>query len=99
MQAIEMVAKRGSVNLFGGLPQGSPYIQFDSNQIHYKEAFVTGTHGGSNRHCTIALNMIASERIKTKEYISLKSGLSDFVKALQFVEKKKGLRVFIDPNR
>jgi L-iditol 2-dehydrogenase len=97
-QAIEMVAKRGSVNFFGGLPKGSPFIQFDSNQVHYKEAFVTGTHGGSNRHCSIALNMIATARINIKEYISLKTGLSDFVKALQFVEDKKGLRVFIDPN-
>jgi L-iditol 2-dehydrogenase len=97
-QALEMVAKRGNVNLFGGLPKGSPSVQFDSNSIHYKESYVIGTHGGSNRHCGIALHMIASGRIKAKEYISAKVGLADFLKAFQLAEEKKGIKIFINPN-
>jgi L-iditol 2-dehydrogenase len=97
-QAVNMVAKRGNVNLFGGLPKGSPHIQFDSNQIHYKEAFVIGTHGGSNRHCQMALNLIASHKIKAREYISSKLGLSDFANALQLAQEKKGLKIFVDPH-
>ena len=97
-QAIKMVAKRGNVNLFGGLPKGSTSIQFDSNLVHYKESFVTGTHGGSNRHCKIALEMISSGRVKAKEYISYQRGLSEFKEALQLAETKKGLKVFIQPD-
>jgi len=48
-QAVQMVAKRGSINLFGGLPRGSPSPRLDVNLIHYKEASVVGTHGSSNR--------------------------------------------------
>jgi L-iditol 2-dehydrogenase len=98
-QAIRMVAKRGNVNLFGGLPKGSPAIQFDSNSIHYKESFVTGTHGGSNRHCEVALAMIASGKIRAGEYVSARLGLSEFHRGLKLAEEKQGLKVFIMPCR
>lgn len=97
-QAIKMVAKRGNINLFGGLPKDNPCIEFDSNIIHYKESYVTGTHGGSNRHCKMALDMIASERIKAKEYISYRLGLSDFQEAIKLAEEKMGLKVFVNPD-
>jgi L-iditol 2-dehydrogenase len=97
-QAMRMVAKRGNVNLFGGLPKGSPSIQFDSNLIHYRESFVTGTHGGSNRHCRIALEMISSGRIKADRYVSYQFELSDFHEALKTAEEKRGLKVFVHPG-
>jgi L-iditol 2-dehydrogenase len=96
--AVKMVAKRGNVNLFGGLPKGNTSVEFDSNLIHYKEAFVTGTHGGNNRQCKLALDMISSGRIKAKEYISFRKGLSEYSEGLKLAEDKKGLKVFIDPD-
>ena len=93
-----MVAKRGNINLFGGLPKGSPSIQFESNIIHYKESYVTGTHGGSNRHCEIALDMISSGRIRAKEYISFNFDLTTFHEALRMAEQRKGLKVFVKPD-
>jgi len=97
-QSVKMVAKRGNINLFGGLPKGSPSIQFESNLIHYKESYVTGTHGGSNRHCRIALDMISSGRIKAKQYISFSYKLADFHKALQKAEDREGLKAFVRPE-
>ncbi|KPJ82240.1 MAG: hypothetical protein AMS17_19085 [Spirochaetes bacterium DG_61] len=97
-QALRMVAKRGNVNLFGGLPKGSPSIQFDSNLIHYRESYVTGTHGGSNRHCRIALDMISSGRIKAKKYVSYEGSLSKFHEALRMAEEKRGLKIFVRPD-
>lgn len=96
-QAMQMVAKRGSVNLFGGLPKSSPTIRLDSNLVHYKEFSVAGTHGGSNRHCGIALHMIADGRIKAREYVSRRFALSEFVSALAAAEGKAGLKVFVNP--
>ena len=66
--------------------------------VHYKESFVTGTHGCSNRHCKIALDMISSGRIKAKEYVSFKLGLTDFHKALKMAVEKKGLRILVQPG-
>lgn len=97
-EALKMVARRGNVNLFGGLPKDSPFIKFDSNLIHYKEAFVIGTHGGSTRQCKTALDMIASGKIKAKEYVSSRLNLTDFIKAIKLAEQRKGLKIFINPN-
>ena len=97
-EALKMVARRGNVNLFGGLPKDSPFIKFDSNLIHYKEAFVIGTHGGSTRHCKMALDMIASGKIKAKKYVSSRLRLTDFLKAIGLAEQRKELKIFINPN-
>jgi L-iditol 2-dehydrogenase len=97
-QSVKMVAKRGNINLFGGLPKGSPSIQFESNLIHYKESFVTGTHGGSNRHCRIALDMISSGRIHAKQYISFSFSLEEFHKALKKAEQREGLKAIVRPS-
>jgi L-iditol 2-dehydrogenase len=96
-QAVQMVAKRGSINLFGGLPKGSPSPRLDVNLIHYKESSLVGTHGGSNRHCALALQMIGDGRIRGKEYVSARVGLSEFPAALQMAEGKTGLKVFVTP--
>ena len=97
-EALKMVARRGNVNLFGGLPKDSPSIEFDSNLIHYKEAFVIGTHGGSTRQCKTALDMIVSGKIKAKKYVSSRLHLTDFIKAIKLAEERKGLKIFINPN-
>jgi len=97
-QALGMVAKRGNVNLFGGLPKDSPFIKFNSNVIHYKEVSVIGTHGCSTRQCKTALDMIASGKIKAKEYVSYRLGLSDFLQAIKLAEERKGLKIFVSPN-
>jgi L-iditol 2-dehydrogenase len=97
-QAIQMVAKRGSVNLFGGLPKGSAAIQFDSNLVHYKESSVVGTHGGTNRHSELALQMIADGRIKAREYVTHRFSLEEYPAALRMAEAKTGLKVFVYPR-
>jgi L-iditol 2-dehydrogenase len=96
-QAMQMVAKRGSVNLFGGLPKSSPTIRLDSNLVHYREFSVVGTHGGTNRHCAIALQMIADGRIRARQYVSRRFALSDYPSALMAAEGKEGLKVFVNP--
>ena len=57
--------------------------------VHYKESFVTGTHGCSNRHCKIALDMISSGRIKAKSI--LRKTKSENINGLysEFTEKLK----------
>jgi len=96
-QALQMVAKRGNVNLFGGLPKSSSHVRFDSNLVHYREFSVVGTHGGSNRHCAIALQMIADGRIHGRQYISRQFPLNEYLAALESAEKKTGLKVFVRP--
>jgi L-iditol 2-dehydrogenase len=98
VEAMRMAAKRGNVNLFGGLPKSSPTIALDSNLVHYKEFSIVGTHGGSNRHCALALGMIADGRIKARQYVSRRFPLTEYLAALAAAEGKAGLRMFVNPG-
>ena len=60
----------GRLCLFGGLPQGSQFLPLDTNRIHYKNLFVTGTTGGSVEDYRIALRMVQSHRLQLSSIIS-----------------------------
>ena len=62
-QAIEMVAHRGYVNLFGGLGKNVRPMSVLSNTIHYKECFVTGSHGCVPRHHQLAVKLLEQAQV------------------------------------
>ena len=97
--ALELVAKRGSVNYFGGLPKDKPFVKFNSNLLHYGEFFVVGTHGSSPMHNRIALDLIASGRVDAARYITHTLKLEDIKKGLKLAENKEGLKIIICPGQ
>ncbi len=97
-QAIEMVAHRGVVNLFGGLPKTARPMSVLSNTIHYKECFVTGSHGCVPRHHEMAVRLLESGRIRVKELISHHFSLDQIEKAFSVAESREGMKVVIHPN-
>lgn len=94
--AVELVAKRGSVNFFGGLPKENPYINLNSNSVHYKEFFITGTHGSTPLHNKIAIDILASKRINGEKYITHRFPLEKIKEGLGIVENRQGLKVVIN---
>lgn len=95
--SLKLVAKRGSINFFGGLPKESPFIQFDSNLLHYGEFFVVGTHGSTPIHNKIALELLSSGRIEGEKLITHKLPLERIIEGYKIVENKRGLKVLILP--
>jgi len=94
--AIELVAKRGSVNFFGGLPKESPFINLNSNLLHYGEFFITGTHGSSPLHNKIAIDILSEKRINGQKYITHRFPLERIKEGIKTAEDKKGLKVVIE---
>lgn len=92
---LQMVAKRGWVNFFGGLPKDNPYIKFDSNLLHYREVHVVGTHGSAPRHNSLALNLIARGIINAKDLLTHKITIDEILKGIELTEKGKGLKVIV----
>ncbi|MCM8772482.1 MAG: zinc-dependent dehydrogenase [Candidatus Omnitrophica bacterium] len=95
--SLKLVAKRGSINFFGGLPKESPYIQFDSNLLHYGEFFVVGTHGSTPLHNKIAIELLSTGKINAEKLITHKLPLEKIKEGYEIVENKKGLKVLILP--
>lgn len=96
-QAIRMVAHRGRVNLFAGLPPGARKIELDSNFIHYREAFIFGSHGSVPRHHKSALQLLSDGRIKAERYFTHRFSLDEILKAIKAVEDRDAMKVVICP--
>lgn len=96
-ESVSMVAPRGIINFFGGLPLDDPFIRFNSNLIHYGEFYVVGTHGSAPYHNELALNLISQGKIRVKELISHRLPLERLEEGLALAESKKGMKVLINP--
>ena len=96
-QAIEMVAHRGWVNLFGGLGKDARNLSIPSNLIHYKECFVTGSHGSVPRQHRIALDCIAAGYVPVDKVVSHRFGLDEILDAFQTVQQRKGMKAMVLP--
>jgi L-iditol 2-dehydrogenase len=97
-QAIDMVSHRGYVNLFGGLGKGTRPMSVLSNTIHYKECFVTGSHGCVPRHHEIAVRLIESGRVRVEPIITHHFPLEKIHDAFETMESRKGMKIVVHPN-
>jgi L-iditol 2-dehydrogenase len=93
--AVKMVAHRGRVNLFAGLPPGSPPVPLDTNLIHYREAFVFGSHGSVPRHHKLALRIIERGGISSEKYITHTFPLDRILDAFEAVERRDAMKTAI----
>jgi len=104
-QSLDLAATRGRINFFGGLPQGSEFIRFKSNRVHYKEITVTGTTGSSNYEFRRSMEIMASgqactgrsERVALSRLISARFSLSEAKEAFTVAASKSALKVVINP--
>lgn len=95
--ALKIVASRGRINFFGGLPKDNSYVKLDSNIIHYKEIFIHGTSGSLPRHNQLALSLFGSGKVDAKKFITHRLPLEKIVEGIDIVKSAKGLKVVIHP--
>ena len=94
-EGLSVTAKRGRLNLFGGLPKTNPTATFMSNIIHYKEIFVHGSYGSVADQQRKGLELFASGKIDAKKFISLTFPLDKILDAYKKTEEKKVHRVVV----
>jgi L-iditol 2-dehydrogenase len=96
--AIEMVAHRGYVNLFGGLAKGTRPLSILSNTIHYKECFVTGSHGSVPRQHEIAVRLLENGTVRTEPLITHRFPLTQVHQAFETMESRQGMKIVVQPH-
>ncbi len=97
-QAVEMVAHRGYVNLFGGLGKNVRPMSLLSNTIHYKECFVTGSHGAVPRHHELAIRLLEHGRVRTAPIITHHFPLDRINEAFDTAENRGGMKIIVHPH-
>lgn len=88
IDAMNIIAKRGRVCLFGGLPTETTGF-IDSNIIHYKEVSVYGAHASTAAQNREVLNLIAGGKLSVKEFVTNPFPLKDIVKAFEALNKEE----------
>ena len=97
-QAIDLLESNSVVNLFGGLPKNIRHVEIDTNKIHYKEAFVTGSHGSSPKQHKKALRIIEKQPSFFKSLISKRFPLKDFKRAIKEASNPENFKIILKPN-
>ena len=96
-QAIELLAPRGRVNFFGGLPKDDSIITIDANTIHYKEIFITGASSSTPKGNRKALELISTGKVDAEKFITHRFPLSDIDMGFEVIEDRKAIKVVINP--
>ena len=97
--SLKLVAKRGTVNFFGGLPRDKAVVPLDTNLIHYKECTVTGTHGSAPRHVAMAIEHQAAGTMDLSKYIERTFTLEKINEALEVARGQGRLKIVINPGQ
>jgi L-iditol 2-dehydrogenase len=95
--ALQMLARRGRLSLFGGLPKDRPTITLDSNLVHYRELTLVGANGSSPAHNAAALEHIATGRVPVDDLITHRLPLDAVLDGLDLVARGEAIKVTIEP--
>ncbi len=93
---IRMAARRGRVNLFGGVPKTAGALPLDSNFVHYDEVFVHGSYGSTSRQHAHALELMASGKIDPGLFISQVLPFDRILDGFAIAEQGNSLKVVLD---
>lgn len=96
-QGLRMLARRGRLSLFGGLPKDASTIRIDANLVHYRELSIVGVNGSSPEHNRRALELIASGAVPVADLITHRLPLDDVLEALEIVARGEAIKVTIEP--
>ena len=99
VDAIELLRKRTVINFFGGLPANHEKIKLNTNQLHYKECILTGSHGSTPKQHAIALDLISNNQDFFKKIISKTFSIDKYEEAYKAASDSKSLKVIIKPNQ
>lgn len=95
--SLDLIARGGRINFFGGLMKGQETINFNSNSVHYKQVYVTGTTGSNIMQYRRAMELIISRRINISSLISAKYSLDQAHEAFRRASSKKDLKILFNP--
>jgi L-iditol 2-dehydrogenase len=96
-QAMGMVRRGGTINLFGGCPPGT-HIPLDSTLIHYSEITIKATFHHTPRHIREALETIRRGQVLAGPLITGEESLSSLGSVLQRLLDRNGdLKIAIIP--
>src|SRR5262249_17952686 len=87
--AIRMVRCGGTVNLFGGCPQGSK-VELETSALHYSEINIKSSFHHTPRFIREALETIASGKVRAADFVSGEIALTELPSLFEHMKNRNG---------
>ena len=98
-QALNWVAPRGRINVFGGMPHDHQGTELNLNTIHYQEITIQGTSDSTPKHLHQAMELILTDRVQTDFMITKKISLEEAKEVLLQRPDLKQIKYVVLPNQ
>ena len=92
VNALKLAAVNGRVLFFGGLPADRAVVGLDTNLIHYRQLWVTGTARQSLSQFRQVLRLIEDGLVNVEDLVSTRWPLEKIGEAFQAVMRGEGLK-------
>ena len=97
--ACRLVAKRGAINLFGGIPKNvKEKLKIDANFIHYKQAVITGSFSSNQSHLKKAFQIIKNKSIDFSKIVTSYANYDNFKDKIKLLKNKKEIKSIFKPS-
>lgn len=97
--ACKLVAKRGVINLFGGIPKNvKKKLKIDPNFIHYKQATITGSFSSNQIHLKKAFQIIKNKSIDFSKIVTSYANYDNFKNKIKLLKDKKEIKSIFKPS-
>lgn len=88
----EMMAYGGRVNFFGGVPENQQPVAINTNLIHYKELYLTGSTRSSIAQFRKVLEFISQGLLDVKNLITHKYSLEQIIEGFENAGNAEGIK-------
>lgn len=95
-QALELVRRGGTVNLFGGIAR--PVVELNAEALYKRELTLLSSYSSYPPDFPIALELLRSRRVRVAEMVTHRYGLDGLGQAIQGMLQKDGIKQLILPN-
>jgi L-iditol 2-dehydrogenase len=96
-QALSLVRKNGTVNLFASLPSGQSNLTIDSRLIHYNEIKLTGSSDSTAEHVRKAVKMLSDPKFPADKIATHVLSFDEIHEAFELMKSGEALRVILKP--
>jgi len=96
--ALDLAAKLGRINFFGGLPEGKDSIIFKSNIVHYRQLKITATTGSTISQFIKSMEILENKKFDIRGLITHTFTLEEIGEAFEKAISGEGLKISIVPK-
>lgn len=92
---LELLAPRGRVCFFSGLPREKSQLHFDANFLHYREITFVGAYGCTADQNRAALELMASGQVNVNWLVTKRISLEAIHEGIDCLMEHRGMKVVV----